>query len=325
MDPQPREMGIVSAHLDKVKKWVYNCIKCSNCKWLPIEYDHLKSCPAGSKFKFETYYGSGKIWIAKSIIEGTVDFTDSVVHKIFACPTCGNCEHICGMEVSSHMVEIFEALRAAAVEAGKGPLDNQKVFKESIDANNNPYREPHEARVKWLGDLKVKNEADILYFVGCTSSYRRNEIASNTVKIFNKIGVDFAITPNEWCCGSPLLRTGQIQRIKDLVEHNINVVKEAKSNKIVTSCAGCYKTLHNDYPKQLGRDLDFEVEHITDFLIKLVKDGKLKITKEIKAKVTYHDPCHIGRHSGIYDSPRELIELCPGVEFIEMPRNKESA
>ena len=316
----------MTSALDKVKKYVYDCVKCSNCKWLPIESDHDRSCPSGSKFKFESYYGSGKIWIAKHIIEGKLDFTESVIQKIYACPTCGNCEHICENAVSDHMVEIFECLREAAVEAGAGPLENQKAFKESVDANNNPYKEPHEARLKWIGDLKVKDKADIMYFVGCTSSYRQNQIAQNTLKIFDKIGADIAVTPDEWCCGSPLLRTGQVNGIEKFIEHNVNVITEkVGAKKVLTSCAGCYKTIKNDFPKRLGKELNFEVEHITDFLIDQLKKGNLKIEKEIKAKVTYHDPCHLGRHSGVYDSPREVIEACPGVEFVEMPRNKEHA
>jgi len=42
-------------------------------------------------------------------------------------------------------------------------------------------------------------------------------------------------------------------------------------------------------------------------------------------KITYHDPCHIGRHMGIYKAPRNVIEQLPGIELIEMPRNRHNA
>ncbi|MHA1143877.1 MAG: (Fe-S)-binding protein [Candidatus Helarchaeota archaeon] len=314
-----------NSKLEEIRKWIYDCVKCSNCKWLDEAGGHARSCPAGLKFRFESYYSSGKVWIARALLENKLEFSDSVIQKIYACPTCGNCQELCGMHVAEHLVEIFETLRAAAVEAGKGPLPSHKAFKESVDANRNPYGEPHESRLKWIGDLKIKEKAEIVYFVGCTAAYRRQEIASATLKLFNRMGVEFALTPDEWCCGSPLIRTGQIAGMKEIIEHNMKAMQDLGAKRIITACAGCYKTLSKDYPKILGRDLGVEIVHITDFILETVKDGTLKFEKESNETVTYHDPCHLGRHSKIYDSPRELIESVPGVKFIEMERNRERA
>jgi heterodisulfide reductase subunit D len=92
---------------------------------------------------------------------------------------------------------------------------------------------------------------------------------------------------------------------------------------LVTSCAGCLKTIKEDY-KRVG-NLDFEVKHTLEFIIDLIKSGKLELKKPVNLKITYHDPCHLGRHAGIFDAPRELISLIPGLELVEMERNRENS
>jgi heterodisulfide reductase subunit D len=94
---------------------------------------------------------------------------------------------------------------------------------------------------------------------------------------------------------------------------------------LVTSCAGCFKTIKQDYPK-VG-ELNFEVIPFATLLVRLIKEGKLKFSKKLDLKVTYHDPCHMGRASGEYDDPRKVLEALSeaGVEFVEMERIRENS
>jgi heterodisulfide reductase subunit D len=156
------------------------------------------------------------------------------------------------------------------------------------------------------------------------ATYRAKEIARSTIELLKKANVDFKLLgKDEWCCGSVLLRTGNLETAKEVAEHNIEAFKKAESTQVLTSCAGCYRTLKKDYEKMFGKR-DFEVIHIVDFLEKLIEDGKLKFP-QANMKVTYHDPCHLGRHSDVYESPRKILNSIPGLELMEMTRNRKNA
>ena len=102
--------------LTDVEKWLHQCARCSSCKYLYKDYN--PSCPSGEKFWFETYWASGRVWIAKAIKKGELEWSNSIVKAIFACPLCGNCTVQCQQEVSNHLLEIMESLRKEAVKAG---------------------------------------------------------------------------------------------------------------------------------------------------------------------------------------------------------------
>ncbi|NVM04361.1 MAG: (Fe-S)-binding protein [Candidatus Helarchaeota archaeon] len=305
--------------LKDLKDWLYRCPKCNSCKY--VYKDYSKSCPSGEKFRWETYWGSGRVWMAYALKNGELEWSDSITKAIFACPTCGSCAEQCEQEVKDHLIDIYEALRAEAVKSGYGPMPEQKIYAKFAAEKHNPYNEPHETRSSWMKNpITMKDNAEILYFVGCTSSYREKEIANATLEILKKLNLDFTVSKDEWCCGSPLLRTGQIDDAKNLIEHNIELFKKMGIKRIITSCAGCFRTLNKDYPDL--KDLGIEIQHISDFLLEKMKDSSLK---EMNVKVTYHDPCHIGRHSGLFDSPRQVIQSIPGIDLVEMKRIRENA
>ena len=152
----------------------------------------------------------------------------------------------------------------------------------------------------------------MLYFRGCTAREKQTGISDATEKLLRSAGVDFHTLDDEKCCGSVLLRTGFIDEAQKQIQKNTEILK---GEKIITSCAGCYKTLKDDY-----KGLD--VIHISQLLDELIKDGKIKLSKK-DLDVTYHDSCHLGRHCNVFDEPRNVIKSV--ANLIEMENSHENS
>ena len=152
----------------------------------------------------------------------------------------------------------------------------------------------------------------MLYFRGCTAREREMDIASATERLLKIADVDFHTLDDEKCCGSVLLRTGFIDEAREQIEKNTEVLK---GQKIITSCAGCYKTLKEDYE-------GLDVIHISQLLNDLINEDKLNLSKK-DLDVTYHDSCHLGRHCNVFDEPRNVIKSV--ANLIEMENIRENS
>jgi len=314
---------------DDIRPWVVRCVRCGTCKYTNETY--LPSCPAGERFRFEPFYASGKNFIARGIIEGALKFSDpGVVEAIYSCPTCGNCQNQCPLPHHEHLVDIYEAMRARAVEEGAGPLPAHKPLLASLRQYDNPWMQPRASKVRWAKELGIKDiskeKARVLYFVGCTAALdpTLRNIPTATATLLKSAGVDFGILGEaEICCASTTLRIGDRKLFKNLAERNIELLNRIKVETIVTSCAGCFKTLKHDY-KSIGK-IKPQILHSSEFIYRLFLGGKLKFKKEANQVVTYHDPCHLGRLGGVFDPPRRILRYLPGITFREMDRIRENA
>ncbi len=160
----------------------------------------------------------------------------------------------------------------------------------------------------------------LLYFRGCTAREKLNSISDATEEILRTAGIEYEVLQDEKCCGSVLLRTGFRE---DAVNQMKKTAMDLNGKSILTSCAGCYKTLKEDYKKFLG--IDLEVIHISQLLNQLIVDGKLDLQSGDDLKgltVTYHDPCHLGRHAGEFDAPRNVIKSVSNLAEMENIREK---
>jgi Fe-S oxidoreductase len=164
-----------------------------------------------------------------------------------------------------------------------------------------------------------------LYYPGCLTKGVLTEEFGRYKEIFNLLGVDFVMLPEgESCCGLPVLNAGYKKDARKLAEKNFEVFKKYGIRKIITNCPSCYHTFKEIYPKLL-RDWNIEVEHATVTILNGLKRKGIRLRATDGADlVAYHDPCHLGRYSGIYEEPREVIELLGG-KLVEYPLNRENA
>ena len=187
----------------------------------------------------------------------------------------------------------------------------------------NPYGESNSDNEELKRKYELPDNAEWVYFIGCTSNYRQKNLRDATIRFLKNAKVDFTLI-DEHCCCSPIIRTGQTEPIEDFINYNLTQIKNAGASKIITGCAGCYRTIRKDWSKY-GSELNLEVFHTIELIKKYLDKKKLKFKSEHNKTLTYHDPCHLGRHIGMYDVPREVINQIPGINLVEMKRNKENA
>ena len=152
----------------------------------------------------------------------------------------------------------------------------------------------------------------MIYFRGCTAREKETGISKATEELLELAGMDYHILGDEKCCGSVLLRTGFEEEARGQIEKNTKVLKD---ELILTSCAGCFKTLKEDYD-------GIDVIHISQLLDELIKDGKLNFNKR-DLDVTYHDSCHLGRQLEVFDEPRNVIKSV--ANLVEMENSREDS
>lgn len=274
-------------------------------------------CPTFFAWRSDAPTPHGRALLLHQEIVSSRQIDERGVEVLYQCLECSHCLTWCKPEID--IATFVELKRRDLVKSGRQP-DGISKLTNLVNETHNPYGEDHSKRNTWL-KTSVKGSPKIIYFSGCTAAYREKRIAQDTVSLFELIGYSVELVSDEWCCGSPLFRTGNIEAGLELAIHNTEVLNQTDAEKIVVTCPGCYRALTSDYPEN-GFELDKPIQHISDFLSKS-KEGLPKV--KLDGLITYHDPCHLGRHSGIYDAPRDVIRRVTGSNVVEMERNRENA
>jgi Fe-S oxidoreductase/FAD/FMN-containing dehydrogenase len=326
----------IKSNFDQFKQdliWgAFACINCGYCRNVCSEFDAIgweSSSPRGKLNFIREYVNDVNDSNSDSNSDSKLNLDERIADLFFVCTTCEQCNQIC--QAMLPLNEYWDlAARPLVWEKGyKPPLLFQGLV-ENILKYHNTAGGPPEGRSKWMPlDAKYSNSGEIGYWAGCLSSFNTVNIAENAIRILNTAGIEpVYLAAEEWCCGAPAMLMGRIKDVMETVEHNIKVMNERGIKKMIVSCPGCWLTLAHYYPifaKELKLNYDIEIEHITQTFESLIKKGRIKPRLQINAKVTYHDPCHIGRAGGIYEQPRNVLLSIPGLELIEMKRNRESA
>jgi Fe-S oxidoreductase len=240
---------------------------------------------------------------------------------LYGCTTCNKCVINCPRGVK--IIDIMRAMRSIIAETGAIP-GALKTMSGSCHSQGNPWSEPREKRMDWAKDLDVPafgDDVEYLLFVCCTSCYdpRSRKVAQATVELLKKAGVSFGIIgAEESCCGESVRKVGDEEGFNKLANSNIALFKDKGVKMIIVTSPHCFYTFTQEYPELGG---EFEVIHTSKLFNELVKDGKLSPKGDFGKKVAYHDPCYLGRHSEIYDDPREVLNAA-GADMVEMGREK---
>ncbi|SHG67909.1 (Fe-S)-binding protein [Ornithinibacillus halophilus] len=254
--------------------------------------------------------------------------------ELNACTTCRNCEDACPV-MNEHVDKIIDLRRYLVMTEGKMDSDIQRAVM-NIERQGNPWGLSKKDRIKWreedetayiptVKELKKEGkEFEYLFWVSSMGSFdsRSQKIALAFAKLMNQAGVSFAILGNkEANSGDTARRIGNEFLFQEIAEKNIKEFNKHDVKKIVTIDPHAYNIFKNEYP-----DFGFEAEvyHHTQMLYDLVMNGKLKPSRAINQRLTYHDSCYLGRYNGVYDPPREILRSIPGLELVEMERNREN-
>lgn len=307
--------------------YAYSCSQCGYC---------VPECDQFYGRGWESQSPRGRWYWLREYIEGREKWSQYMVDAFLACTTCEICNIKCSvnlpiepswMKMRGHMIQ----------EKNKMTIPPFEMMSEALQKEGDIWAGYRKDRDAWFPeDLKDKHyssnkKADVLYFAGCTASYVEHDIAMATVRLLDAAGVNFGyLGKMENCCGTPMLVAGKWDVFAETMRKNIDAVKKAGADTVIASCPACdmmWRQVYPEWAKKLGIDYDIKVKHYSEILAEKIRNKEFVFPDNSMdpVTVTWHDSCHIGRASGVYDAPREVIKAIPNVTLVEMEYNREEA
>lgn len=287
--------------IDEFRDDLIHCSRCGFCQG---------ACPVYGATLRPALNPRGKMLLLKDLLDGRLALSEELSEAFYQCTGCGNCALNCPAGVK--VPEMIKAARRGLVQEGF----SHPAFRELpqfLTRNSHLYGD--EAGLPFSRGRK-KQKAKIVYFVGCVGSYREGESTQQSLTLLDRLQVDYTLI-DEVCCSGVLEEIG-FEIDSRMADYTIRSILETGAETVITECPFCFRTFTNRTGYSRLKEAQIQVMPLVRFL----KDFNFGVTTT--KRVTYHDPCDLGRHSGIYEEPRRIIEkIAPN--FVEMPHNRGEA
>lgn len=300
----------------------YSCAQCGYC---------VDECTAYYGRGWESQSPRGKWSLLKMVANGETSLTQADASDFLKCTTCELCHEKCQLELP--IEPSWFKLRGQLIQdQGFHSLPAFHIMEASARKERNIWAHYSKDRDAWVpDDIKgqIKERSEIAFFPGCTASFVEKDIAESTARLLSKAGIEYTyLGKEEACCGIPMLMAGKWDAFEEIMDHNTAAMKRRGVKTVITSCPACrliWDTYYRRWSEDRGEEYPFQAKHYSEVIAEKIAGGQFKPEIELKRTVTYHDPCHMGRCSGVYDEPRELLKAIPGVDLREMKYNRDRA
>ncbi len=302
---------------------IFECISCgacsSRCSW------------------FDSEGGPIPRQIIRMAVLGLEDLLNQS-GMLWDCLLCNRCTEICPVGID--MAQIVRRARSNPDAHDLISADMKEGIKSRLEMGdvNGLTKEEFVETIEWMNEEFVDEVEDVTAKIpydisGSQYLYLPNprELGMNLphlmamAKLFYASGKNWTMSSRHTDVTNWGYFVSNDDVTKEMVKMVVEPAEELKIKTIVLSeCGHGYHVLKKLAEKLMKRQPDFEIISMPEFILRYVKKGIIKLDPDVHPyKIAYHDPCNLGRKSGLYEAPRELLSYCCK-EVVELEPNREN-